>query len=133
MSSSSRQQLFDGSAIGLSVLCLAHCLALPVAASVGPLLGVGVVGEHVSQATHLVLALAALPISVLGLWLGFRARGIDWRTAALAVTGLGLMFVGASHMVDAAITPVFTVPGVLAVAAAHLINWRRRDTTPVPA
>ena len=133
MSSSSRQQLFDGSAIGLSVLCLAHCLALPVAASVGPLLGAGAVGEHTSQLTHLVLALIALPISVLGLWLGFRSRGIDWPTALLAVTGLGLMFVGASHMVDAAITPAFTVPGVLAVAAAHLINWRRGTATPLPA
>lgn len=117
---SSVPHLLDGSAIGLSGLCLIHCLALPMAAAFAPLLGVWSEAEWV----HLTFVLLAAPLSVGALLLTRRRRPV---AIALAATGLALMAAALSYP-DA--ETLMTVAGGLTLACAHLVNWRGRIVTP---
>lgn len=108
----------DVAAIGLSGLCLAHCLALPVAAAFLPLLGAWSEAEWV----HLAFLAAAIPVSVTAL-----VRSGGWRkapVASLAIAGLGFLTVGALGWPTEAWETGLTVLGGLMLATAHLLNWR---------
>ena len=112
----------DAAAIGLSVLCLAHCLILPLAAGFLPLLGAWTEAEWV----HWAFVAMAAPVS---LWTLTRGRGNDpsATTVALAVVGVALLLSGAAGYPDHELEGPLTVAGGLSLAAAHLINWRRRS------
>ncbi|MDP1874908.1 MerC domain-containing protein [Phenylobacterium sp.] len=116
----STPHLLDGSAIGLSGLCLIHCLALPVAAAFAPLLGVWSEAEWV----HLTLVLLAAPLSAGALLLTRPRRPL---AIALAATGLALMATALSYP-DA--ETLMTVAGGLTLAGGHLVNWRGRAVPP---
>lgn len=109
----------DALAMGLSGLCLAHCLALPVLASLLPMLGAWAEAAWV----HWAFVAAAAPVS---LWALTRPHiAGPCRTAlTLASAGVLLLIAGAvaGHNAE---TPL-TVTGSLLLAAAHLLNWRRR-------
>lgn len=113
-------RLLDGSAIGLSGLCLLHCLALPVAAGFAPLLGVWSEAEWV----HLAFVALAAPISAGALVL---ARPRRPAAIALAATGLGLL-IAALFFHEA--ETLMTVAGGLTLATGHLVNWRGRALPP---
>jgi hypothetical protein len=111
-------RLLDASAVGLSGLCLAHCLALPVAAAFLPVLGTWAEAEWV----HLAFLVAAVPISITAL-----ARSGGWRAPVvlgLALIGIGLLMSGALFANEGA-ELAMTVAGGLALATAHTLNWRR--------
>lgn len=126
-----RQKLIDGSAMGLSVLCLFHCLAMPLVVSVLPMLG-----AHLFEETtiHVFFFVAAMPLSFFGLWLGVRGAHGGGRLMIIAGGGLLLMFVGALHDVSGDYDVAFTSTGVALVALAHFLNWRRhaRSHSSVP-
>lgn len=109
----------DGFALGLSSLCLAHCLALPLVASLLPLAGAWAEAEWV----HWLFAALAAPLSF---WALLRTSRPSPALLGLAVLGLSLLVAGAagfpSHEAE---TPV-SVAGSLALASAHILNWRRR-------
>ncbi len=109
----------DALAIGLSGLCLVHCLAVPVLASLLPMLGAWAEAAWV----HWAFAATAAPVS---LWALTRphAAGPSRSALILASAGLLLLIGGAAAGHDAE-TPL-TVTGSLLLAAAHLLNWRRR-------
>lgn len=109
-------QMLDGSAIGLSGLCLVHCLALPVAAAVSPMLGVWSQAEWV----HLTFVLLAAPLSAAALVMA-RPR----RPAAMALAAGGLALLAAALFFHEAETAM-TVAGGLILASGHLVNWRGR-------
>ena len=111
----------DAVAISLSGLCLAHCLALPLAAGFLPVLGAWAEAEWV----HWAFVALAAPVS---LWTLTRpqAKPLSPMTAGLAVIGLGLLVAGAAGYPDHDRETALTVVGGLALAAAHLINWRRQ-------
>ncbi len=117
--SSPAASLGDRCAIGLSGLCLVHCLGLPMALSLAP--AAFVWGE--AEWVHGVLFLLALPVS---LWTLAGSSDRSWPLLGLAGLGLALLAAGAagfpSHDME---TPV-TVTGALLLAAAHGLNWRRR-------
>ena len=112
----------DASAIGLSALCLIHCLALPALALVLPFLGAWAHAEWL----HVAFICAAAPIALTAL--------VDWRTlrphvwalVALAALGLGLMLAGALEVPSAGWERPLTVIGGVILATAHILNWRRR-------
>lgn len=108
----------DASAISLSGLCLAHCLALPLVAAFSPLLSAWAEAEWVHGA---VIGLAA-PLSALALW----RRGQRPRTIALALAGLSLMALGLAGWPRPDLETPLTVAGSLSLAAAHFINWKQR-------
>jgi len=112
---------FDKLAIGLSLLCLVHCLALPVALLVAPALGAVVLGTE--SPVHWVLLGMALPLSGYALWHGYRHHG--YRIPLLLGTvGLAIMLLAVTHVTAARLETPLTVIGVLALLTAHLLNLR---------
>lgn len=118
----STHALCDASAIGLSALCLAHCLLLPMLAALLPVLGAWARAEWV----HVLFVAIALPLAGAALWRAHRQRPLPRALIGLAGLGLAGLIAGAfgwpSHALE---TPV-TVAGSLLLAAAHVWNWRRR-------
>lgn len=118
-SASSAAALGDGFAIGLSSLCLVHCLALPLAASLLPVAGAWAEAEWV----HMALLLVAAPVS---LWTLAVSAGRSWPVLGVAAAGLALLAAGALEFPSHAWETPVTVAGGLVLAAAHVLNWRRR-------
>lgn len=107
-------------AAGLSTLCLVHCLALPILATLLPFAAYFAENELV----HQVLVLLALPVS---LWV---VRKV-WSSAgsgpfvAAALTGLGLLLLGAFVGPVSAYEVPITVVGAVLLGSAHLWRWLR--------
>lgn len=120
-----RSTLLDGAAIGASLLCLIHCVGLPILFALLPALAT--IGLPSSEWLHLMLLLTAIPISALALVGGWRAHG---RVAPLMLGAMGLAGLAAGlafGRVPGAETAL-TVLGSLALALAHIGNWRRLQT-----
>jgi len=117
------ERLFDLSAISLSGLCLAHCLALPVAAAFLPALDAWSRAEWV----HGVFVAVAAPLTALALWRVHVSHPLPGRLIALALAGLALLLIGALEWPSAAWETPMTVVGSLCLASAHLWNWRRHQ------
>ncbi|MEM9168251.1 MAG: MerC domain-containing protein [Pseudomonadota bacterium] len=112
----------DGSAVGLSLLCLIHCLALPVLAAFMPVAGVWAEAEWI----HQILVLIAIPITALAA-LGHRQSAVGLSFIVPAVLGLALLlaagFIEALHDFE---TPL-TVIGATLLASAHIWRWANRN------
>lgn len=119
MSASRSAVVGDSFAIGLSGLCLAHCLALPLAASLLPIAGAWAEAEWV----HGLFVAVAAPVS---LWTLGRSRSRSLAVLALAIGGLALMVAGAAGVPSHEAETPLTVAGGMMLALAHGLNWRRR-------
>ena len=109
----------DRSALGLSGLCLVHCLAGSLILAALSVSG----GFMWSHNIHMVGLAAAIPLAGFGLWRGVRRHG-RWLVAAIGGLGVGLM-AGALFAAHGAAAEVFyTVLGVSLLGAAHLLNLR---------
>ena len=127
-SSSTKRAHADGWAIGLSGLCLVHCLALPVIALAAPAaLGL----ERYHWEAHAVFLVVAVSLTFLAFLPGqLHGRALRRSKRAMVLAGLGLGF-----MISALIGPLhhfetlLTTIGVLMLASAHVLNWwvRARD------
>jgi hypothetical protein len=112
----------DVSAVGLSALCLIHCLALPALSLLLPFLGLWAQAEWI----HVAFIAAAAPIAVLAL-VDLRARKPhSWIILGIAASGLALMLAGAVEFPSASYERPLTVVGGLLLSGAHIANWRRR-------
>jgi hypothetical protein len=108
----------DKSAIGLSGLCLIHCLIgmlLLAALSTGA-------GGLFGHTVHQVGLAIAMPLAIVGLAIGVRRHG-RWLVAAIGGLGIGFM-AGAVWSAHGAGEVFYTVIGVVLVALAHLLNMR---------
>jgi len=112
--------MLDGSAIGLSGLCLVHCLALPAAAALLPVLGAWAEAEWV----HILLVALATPVAALAVLRRPADVTFSWLVAALATAGVLLLTLGALGPHDW--ERVNTVAGIFSLVGAHILNWRRR-------
>ena len=121
----------DGAAAVMSSLCLVHCLLLPLALALSPMLAVGVADElaHGPVGVHWLLIGLAAPVSIHALRRGSEAhhRRYPW---LLALLGFALMAAGALAHGLGPIEPVLTVLGGLVVAFAHWRNWKARKAGP---
>ena len=113
-------RLLDGSAMGLSGLCLIHCLALPVMAALLPALGAWAQAEWV----HVVFVAFAAPMAALALLRP--AHGQPAPPALLALGGLGVVGLGLGAFGPESLDMPVTVAGSTCLVSAHLWNWRRR-------
>lgn len=111
----------DGAAVGLSFMCLIHCLALPVTSAFLPLAGVLAEAEWI----HQLLVLTALPVTALAIARhGKSSVGLSFIAPAV----LGLMLLLAAAFLDALHdfeTPL-TVAGAILLASAHAWRWAHR-------
>jgi len=107
----------DAIGIGLSGLCLVHCLALPVLISLGPALA-----WMENEWVHLGLAGLALVVTVNAMraW-PRRTTGVLLKTVAL--TGLGLLFFGALADITELAERAVTVVGACMLALSHATAW----------
>ena len=109
----------DSFAVGASMACLVHCLALPLLIALLPALaGVLEIGEGL----HIALFGLAVPVSSIALLIGHRCH----RQIAPVVGGmLGLALLGSGLLAGRpAAETALTVSGSLLLASAHLMNWR---------
>lgn len=114
--------LLDVSAIGLSGLCLLHCIALPVLAAWLPVLAVG----SEAAGVHLLLVVLAAPLAAAGLWRSHRLRPLPRALWGLAGAGLAALLAGALGWPAERWETALTVAGSMSLAGAHLWNWGRR-------
>lgn len=107
----------DALGIGLSGLCMAHCLALPVLLSLAPVLA-----WMENEWIHLALASLALMVGVSAMrnWVG-GTRGLILR--CLAASGIGLLFLGALADVPELTERAITLAGASLLAVSHALAW----------
>ena len=110
----------DRSAIGLSGLCLVHCLAFPVIIALLPAMA-PILPQQ--PWVHPAILATALPLAGLALWRGWR-RHHDLRPGLLGVVGLNLMGAGLAVGEGRSMETILTVIGGLLLATAHALNWR---------
>jgi hypothetical protein len=109
----------DGAAIGLSGLCLLHCLALPFFAGALPLLM-----PFAESHLHAQMLYFAVPLSAVAIGIGY-SRHRNPRVVLAAIAGIFLLSVGATvahGSLGLVADRLFTISGSLVLAAAHLWN-----------
>lgn len=109
----------DGAAIGLSGLCLLHCLALPVLVGVLPILM-----PYGDSHLHAQILYVAGPLSVVAIGIGYTQHRNPLVVLA-AIGGLGLLVAGATvaHAgLGIVADRLFTISGSIVLAGAHLWN-----------
>ncbi|HEV7290240.1 MerC domain-containing protein [Sphingomonas sp.] len=113
---------FDGLAVGASVLCLIHCLALPILIAALPALAARL---DLGEGFHLAVLAFALPVSAVALGEGWRRhRGLT--PLFVGAVGLVLLAAGLAFEEWVAVETGVTVAGSLLLAGAHVANWRGR-------
>lgn len=114
------QPLLDGLAIGASAICLVHCLVLPALLVLVPTLGAVL---SLPEEFHLWALIFAVPTSALALASGYRRHRL-LRPVAIAGVGLGLLALGVLAAPTEWVETALTVPGAVALAIGHALNWR---------
>jgi len=129
--SSRRRVLLDKIAVGLSGLCLLHCLALPFVIAFVPFLG-QLEDDHL----HTELLIFVIPVSVVALTAGYRRHGqigvLFWGAAGLAILTIGALVVHDLYGLTA--DRVMTITGSMILAFTHYWNFRlaKKDLQSVP-
>ncbi|MCY4182410.1 MAG: MerC domain-containing protein [Gammaproteobacteria bacterium] len=113
----------DKAAIGLSLICVVHCLLTPVAIAMVPALGATFLE---GESFHYMVLFLVLPTSLFALGLGCRKhRGVD----ILAIGLLGLLVLFLVPILGEDVTgeigeKALTIAGAAIIAYAHVRNFR---------
>ncbi|KPP93194.1 MerC domain-containing protein [Erythrobacter sp. HL-111] len=123
MKNAAGTRLLDRFGIALSGLCLVHCLALPVALALLPVLSASALGR-VAEAEWLHAVLLVPVVLVSGWVLGRRAIAVRWLgpilLLAFGAMG-GALLVGEEWQEQA-----LTIGGASLLILAHAVNLRAR-------
>lgn len=118
------QTLSDKTAIGLSVLCALHCLALPLLVVALPTLAV--LSTH-GETFHLWMLTAVIPVSVYALTMGCRKHGryglIIWGGAG--ITSLIAAILLGHELESEFVETALTLFGATLLAYGHFKNYRQ--------
>jgi hypothetical protein len=110
-------RLLDVTSMGLSGLCLAHCLLLPFVVSGLPFIG----DVAHTEWLHQTLVCLAIPLTA---WTLYRSEAYrKWNIVLFAVIGLGLLAIAAFYEPVRQDEVFISVVGAIYVAMAHLINY----------
>jgi len=115
--------LLDRFSIGLSALCLLHCLAIPLVITISPVMATFAFAD---ESFHIALIALVIPTSAIALSLGCKKHK-GWRILALGLGGLATLTIAAfAEGLGFGETgeTLLTVLGALIVATAHLSNYR---------
>ena len=125
----SKADLIEGIAVGATIACLAHCLALPLLFALVPVLSsVLPVPEHF----HIIALALAIPATAGALFAGYRRHRLAGPLIAGTI-GLSLLALAAIHWGETPLEMPITVLGSIAIAIAHLANWRFRRASHLTA
>lgn len=111
----------DLCAVGLSTLCVLHCIALPVLAALMPLAAQAAESELV----HRLLVVAAVPVSLRVIWKSLQVHGNRLFVGAASV-GLGLLLLAAFMEAVSSYEEPITIVGGSLLGLAHLWNCVRQ-------
>ena len=117
------RKYMDTAAVVLSGVCMLHCLALPIALTILPIVNVTLLDE---STFHLIMMAVILPISVIALSIGCRQHK-DRLTLILGSVGLVILTVTAifgHDLLGLTGERIVTSIGGLILAAAHIQNYR---------
>ncbi len=117
------QTLSDKTAIGLSLLCSLHCLALPIVLVVFPSMAAL---QLDNEKFHLWMIVAVIPTSIYALTLGCKQHK---QSHVLAVGAMGLLFLLLAIVIDERLLGevgerMFTLIGAGFIALGHYRNYR---------
>jgi uncharacterized membrane protein len=114
--------MIEALAIGATVACLVHCLALPLLFAAIPVLAATM---PLPVNFHVIALLLAVPATAGALFAGYRRHRLA-KPLIAGTFGLTLLTLGALAWHSTALEVPVTVVGSLFIAAAHLANWRYR-------
>ena len=114
----------ESGAVGASVLCLVHCLALPFLLAALPALASIL---PVSERFHLWVLAFAVPAATAALWCGWKRHNAV-APLLIGAAGLLLLATGATVFGETRWETPITVTGSLTLAFAHVRNWRMRHS-----
>ena len=128
----SSRSLADKTAIGLSLLCAVHCLALPVIIVLAPAAGSLAIAD---ESFHLWMIAVVIPVSAYALFLGCRQHR---RLSVLALGVGGIAVLAASALFAQGLfgemgERVGTLVGASLVACSHWLNFRYCRGAPSPS
>lgn len=123
----SREDFLERAAMGASLLCLIHCLALPLVIAALPALSRIL---NISESFHIWVLLFATPTSGAALFAGRLRHGAFW-PITLGFVGLLCLAIGALLFLETPVETPVTVSGSLLLATAHIGNWRLRHAAHV--
>lgn len=129
-STSAKARLLDRIAVGLSSLCLLHCLLLPVVIAGLPFLASA--GE---DHFHVQMLVVVIPVSTVALALGFRRHG-TLGVIAMGAGGMLLLYFGgtvAHAQYGIVADRMLTIAGSLLLAVTHYLNSRLSRHRPLDA
>jgi len=112
----------DGAAVGLSALCLVHCLALPLLVA-----GLPFLAQFSEGHLHVQMLVIVVPLSVVALGLGFRHHRQVW-ILLVGTLGMLTLYVGATlahESLGLTADRIFTIVGAIVLATAHFYNSMR--------
>ena len=115
--------LLDRSAIGLSFLCVLHCLAVPLTLILVPSLAALPIAD---ERIHLLLVLLVLPTSTVALTLGCRQHGLK-HILFWGLTGIMILILAAGlgeGVLGEYGEKLLTVVGSVLVAVGHILNFK---------
>ncbi len=114
-------KIWDALGVGLSGLCLVHCLALPLVAIALPMLG------SLSEApwVHWAFVATATPVTMLAFGPLLARRPAPLLIPGLGAAGIALLTFGALNWPNHAWGEGVTLIGALVLSSAHVLNWRR--------
>lgn len=117
-----RTNVIEGAAVSASLLCLVHCLALPLLLLLLP----GVIGMFArSDAFHYVALALVVPAALVAFWLGYR-RHRARRPAFLGLAGMACLVVALLPGIGRGAELAITVAGSLLLITGHTMNWQLR-------
>ena len=109
----------DGVAIGLSTICILHCLLMPLLLVLFP---TALMSFFADESVHRLAVLFAVPISVFALTLGCGSHKRLW-VLALGLVGLLLLLLPLL-LPNEATEKLLTVAGATLIAGSHLVNMK---------
>ena len=121
-------QTIDLYAAGLSMLCIVHCLALPLLTSFLPLLGY--LSEN--EAVHQLLVLMAAPATLWVVWQSTSTFRRRWPFIVAALSGLFMLLLAGFVAALEHYEQWLTIIGALCLATAHLWRWSRHTASITP-
>jgi hypothetical protein len=121
------KSIIDRLGIGLSLLCLAHCLSIPLLYLFFPIID----NNHFSEELHVVLGLVVIGLAIPAFWKGFRAHSKKI-PALFGASGCSLLLMAfivpetETHLhtlhIDSHIT--LTILGSILLIIGHILNIR---------
>lgn len=107
-------------AVGISTLCVLHCVALPVLVALMPVAA----QAAESELAHRVLVVIAVPVSLRVIWRTRLMSGNRLFVGAVLV-GLALLLLAAFTEAVSSYEEPLTIAGGALLASAHIWHWMR--------